>query len=115
MVSSVALAKEDYFIPVPSYGWQAIPKPVCFMFYTYLIESINRPGKRYIGHTTDLKQRIADHNADRCDHTTKFAPWKLKIYVAFETLEQAQGFECYLKSGSGHAFAGRHFWPTKSA
>ena len=37
-------------------------------------------------------------------------PWKLKLYIAFETLPQAQHFEKYLKSGSGHAFANRHFW-----
>ena len=79
------------------------------MFYTYLIESIDYPGNRYIGHTSDLKQRLAEHNAGRCPHTAKFLPWKLKIYIAFETLEQAQHFERYLKSGSGHAFADRHF------
>ena len=80
------------------------------MFYAYIIESINHPGKRYIGHTSNLKQRMADHDAGRCDHTAKFAPWKLKIYIAFETLERAQHFESYLKSGSGHAFANSHFW-----
>jgi len=82
------------------------------MFYTYIIESISRPENRYIGHPSDLKHRVAEHNAGRCDHTAKFVPWKLKIYVAFETFEQAQHFERYLKSGSGHAFADRHFWPS---
>ncbi|MGH7992838.1 MAG: hypothetical protein ACREDQ_04940 [Limisphaerales bacterium] len=52
---------------------------------------------------------MAEHNAGRCVCTARFAPWKLKIYVAFEALEQAQRFERYLKSGSGHAFASRHF------
>jgi len=85
------------------------------MFYTYIIESISRPENRYIGHTSDLKQRVAEHNTGRCVHTARFAPWKLKIYVAFETLEQAQHFERYLKSGSGHAFASRHFWPSSLA
>ena len=41
--------------------------------------------------------------------TAKHRPWKLKLYVAFETLELARSFERYLKSGSGHAFAKRHF------
>ena len=81
------------------------------MFYTYLIESLSLAGKRYVGHTANLKQRVTDHNAGRCPHTSKFRPWKLKVYVAFETLEQAKKFETYLKSGSGHAFAVRHFWP----
>ena len=81
------------------------------MFYTYIIKSLSYPEKRYIGHTSDLQQRLFEHNTGRCIHTAKFTPWKLKIYVAFETLEQAQRFERYLKSGSGHAFAGRHFCP----
>ena len=80
------------------------------MFYTCIIESVSHPGNRYIGHTTNLKQRLADHDAGRSDRSAKFAPWKLKIYIAFETLEQAQPFESYLKGGSGHAFANSHFW-----
>jgi hypothetical protein len=44
----------------------------------------------------------------------KVCALEAKIYVGFETLEQAQQFEIYLKSGSGHAFTSRHFWPTKS-
>jgi hypothetical protein len=42
--------------------------------------------------------------------SAKFVPWKIKLYVAFETIEQAQHFEKYLKSGSGHVFAKRHLW-----
>jgi predicted GIY-YIG superfamily endonuclease len=80
------------------------------MFYTYILESINNPEKRYIGHTSDLKKRLSEHNTGKCVHTSKYRPWKLKLYIAFEKLELAQNFERYLKSGSGHAFANRHFW-----
>ncbi len=79
------------------------------MFYTHVIQSLSHRDQRYIGHTADLRQRVADHNAGKCPHTSKFMPWKLKLYVAFESLEQVQHFEKYLKSGSGHAFAKRHF------
>jgi predicted GIY-YIG superfamily endonuclease len=79
------------------------------MFYTYIIESISQPHQRYTGHTSDLKARLSEHNAGKCLHTSKFIPWKIKFYAAFETLELAQRFESYLKSGSGHAFANRHF------
>lgn len=82
---------------------------ICTMFYTYIIESLDSQRKRYIGHTSDLKQRIADHNAGRRSYTAKCAPWKLKSYIAFEALDQARRFERYLKSGSGHSFARRHF------
>ena len=36
-------------------------------------------------------------------------PWKLVFYAAFESLELAQDFEQYLKTGSGHAFTKKHF------
>ena len=93
--------------PVPCYGWQAIS--FNFMFYAYILESIEKPGEYYRGHTDDLKRRVAEHNAGKCPHTSKFKPWKVKFYAAFESLEQAQEFERYLKSGSGHAVAKRHF------
>ena len=80
------------------------------MFYTYILESLQTPGKRYVGHTSDLKSRLAAHNAGECLATRNHRPWKVKIFIAFESLEQATHFEAYLKSGSGRAFANRHFW-----
>jgi len=52
---------------------------------------------------------LAEHNAGNCFHTSKYAPWKIKFYAAFGSLDLAQHFEQYLKSGSGHAFSKRHF------
>jgi len=109
MVSSVALAEEDFAamsseLRMAGQCWQ-----INMMFYTYIIESLNSSGKKYIGHTSNLKQRVLEHNTGKCVYTARYAPWKLKTYIAFETIERAQRFELYLKSGSGHAFASRHF------
>ena len=79
------------------------------MFYTYILRSINHPDQRYIGSTADLRKRIAAHNDGRVPHTANYRPWKIETYIAFETEERARAFEIYLKSGSGHAFAKRHF------
>ena len=79
------------------------------MFYTYILRSIDHPNQRYIGCTADLKARLAKHSAGEVPHTTKFKPWKIEAYFAFETKEKAVAFEAYLKTGSGHAFAKRHF------
>jgi predicted GIY-YIG superfamily endonuclease len=79
------------------------------MFYAYILESIVKPGEYYRGHTDDLKRRVAEHNSGKCLHAAKFRPWKVKFYAAFETSEPTQGFERYLKSGSGHAFAKARF------
>ena len=79
------------------------------MHYTYILESIDHAGTRYIGHTSNLRRRFANHNTGETRSTARHRPWKLKLYVAFETRELAHRFERYLKSGSGHAFAKRHF------
>jgi predicted GIY-YIG superfamily endonuclease len=54
--------------------------------------------------------RLEQHNAGDSPHTAKFRPWKLIAYIAVSTESQAVAFEKYLKQGSGHAFAQRHFW-----
>lgn len=53
--------------------------------------------------TSDLKSRLAKHNAREVLHTSKYAPWSLKTHLAFSDEEQAFGFGKYLKSGSGRA------------
>ena len=80
------------------------------MHYAYNIESLSDPGRLYRGSTRDVEKRLVDHNAGKSKHTSKYGPWKLKMHIALETKELAQRFERYLKSGSGHAFANRHFW-----
>ena len=78
--------------------------------YVYLLRSRSHPEQRYVGLTSDLKKRIADHNASRSPHTSKFAPWEVVAAVHFADPQRAESFERYLKQGSGHAFAKRHLW-----
>ena len=80
------------------------------MHYVYLLQSESHPRQRYVGLTTDLRARLAVHNAGGSSHTSKFTPWRLVTYVAFTDEGQAQAFERYLKSGSGHAFASKRLW-----
>jgi predicted GIY-YIG superfamily endonuclease len=80
------------------------------MFYVYLLESKTVDGKRYVGVTSNLKQRLADHNAGRSKHTARYLPWQLITYIAFSDYQKAELFERYLKSGSGHAFAQKRLW-----
>ena len=77
------------------------------MHYVYLIKSISHPDQRYIGITSDLKDRLKAHNEGRSPHTSKYKPWKLVTYLAFTGKSKAAEFEQYLKSGSGHAFANK--------
>ena len=80
------------------------------MFHVYLLRSDAFPEQRYIGFTTDLKQRFEGHNSGASKHTAKFRPWQLVAYFAFADQRRAKEFEVYLKSGSGFAFANRRFW-----
>jgi predicted GIY-YIG superfamily endonuclease len=79
------------------------------MYYVYLLESLHTPDQRYVGHTDDLKRRISEHNKGGSPHTAKYRPWNLVSYHAFPAEKRAVEFEHYLKSGSGRAFAKRHF------
>ncbi len=80
------------------------------MKYVYLLESLKVAGKKYVGITSDLSQRLKEHNSGKSPHTNRFKPWKIVVAIRFDDDRKADMFEQYLKSGSGHAFANRHFW-----
>ena len=75
------------------------------MWYVYILRSASVQEQSYIGATANLKQRLADHNAGKSTHTSKFVPWELIWYSAFPNKYRALEFEKYLKSHSGRAFA----------
>ena len=81
------------------------------MKYVYLLQSISHPEQRYVGLTSDLRKRLAAHNAGKSPHTAKYRPWKIVTYLAFTDDVKAASFEKYLKTGSGRAFANKRFWP----
>jgi predicted GIY-YIG superfamily endonuclease len=80
------------------------------MHYVYMLQSDGTAGQRYVGVTSDLRQRLRDHNSGKSAHTSKYRPWRLVTYVAFSERAKAEQFERYLKSGSGHAFARKRLW-----
>ena len=80
------------------------------MFYVYLIRSIKNPQKKYVGFTTDLRERLTKHNEGGSKYTSDYRPWKLVTCVRFSNKKQALDFEKYLKSHSGRAFAEKRFW-----
>ena len=54
------------------------------MKYVYILQSEEDEARFYIGATLNLKRRIDEHNAGHSIHTSKFRPWRLKTYIAFE-------------------------------
>lgn len=80
------------------------------MKYVYLMQSLSNPEQRYTGLTKDVEKRLVAHNAGQSIHTAKYRPWRLVLTLAFAEDSNAIAFEMYLKSGSGRAFASKHFW-----
>ena len=79
------------------------------MYYVYILQSVNHPERHYTGFTENIENRLLKHNDGEVPHTTKYKPWKLIVYTAFEAKGKAIAFEKYLKSHSGRAFASKHF------
>ena len=77
--------------------------------FVYVLQSVREPGRHYIGLTSDLPERLAWHNAGAFGPTASFRPWIVLAAIEFSTQSAAARFERYLKSGSGRAFAKRHF------
>jgi len=78
------------------------------MYYVYILESLKN-GSKYIGYSTDLKERLKQHNKGQSNHTAHRGPYKIYWYCAFSEKEKALNFEKYLKSSSGFAFTSKHF------
>jgi len=62
-----------------------------------------------VGLTSDIAERLEWHNAGLNEHTARDRPWQVIVSLQFKTAEAAGQFERYLKTGSGRAFATRHF------
>ena len=79
------------------------------MNYVYILQSLYDPHQYYTGLCADVRKRFAAHNAGQSPHTSKHKPWKLICFHYFDDPTLAAAFERYLKSGSGRAFALKHF------
>ena len=77
--------------------------------FVYVLKNGDATPHFYSGLTSDPVRRLDDHNDGRCPHTGRYRPWQLHVVIEFPDEQRAIRFERYLKSGSGRAFAKRHF------
>lgn len=77
--------------------------------FVYVLQSLASPDRYYVGLTGDVNVRLAAHNAGRSRHTSTLRPWRVIVAIEFTSQPSAIAFERYLKTGSGRAFAKRHF------
>ena len=73
-------------------------------FYTYALFS-EMFNKIYIGFTSNIEQRIIDHNyRSKKGFTVKYRPWKLIHLEEFDSKKSAMKREKQLKSAKGREF-----------
>jgi len=66
-------------------------------FYVYIIVS-EQDGRYYYGQSSDLRERINQHNAGYSGYTSKYLPWKLVAFKDFTTRSEAMQMELKLKN-----------------
>lgn len=70
------------------------------MFYVYILKSA-KDSLLYIGYTSDLKKRIAEHNDGKNRSTKARTPFRLVYYEAYASSSDAKYRERQLKRFSG--------------
>ena len=66
------------------------------MFYTYILQ-FEKSGRYYIGHTSDLEERLSYHNNGRVKATWNKGPWEIVYIEKYETKNQANQREFEIK------------------
>ena len=77
--------------------------PLEIMQFVYVPLSL-KDKRFYIGHTSDLRKRIFQHNRGKSLSTNYRKPFKLIYYETRLSREDARAREKYLKSGMGHRY-----------
>lgn len=79
--------------------------------FVYILRSQSDPSRHYVGLTSNVENRLEWHNAGPSGQPVQHRPWSIVVSLEFADEQTALRFERYLKSGSGRAFAKRHFAP----
>jgi len=66
------------------------------MYCVYILQSLKNKSL-YIGCTSDLKNRVSEHNKGKSYHTKKYMPWKLIYYEGYCSKADAYSREKSLK------------------
>ena len=77
--------------------------------FVYVLKNGEAPARHYTGVTSDVANRLASTTQATVPHTARHRPWSIDVVIEFADERRAVAFERYLKSGSGVAFAHRHF------
>lgn len=81
----------------PEEGPPPAETPLLKMYYLYVIQSISHRGWHYIGTTSDITKRIAEHNRGKTRSTKYYAPFELVHKEEYNDKRQARKREIFLK------------------
>ncbi len=70
------------------------------MYFVYVLRSLTT-GRHYVGFTSDLVQRLGQHNQGITKSTKNRGPWELVHQEFLATRGEAMKRERFLKSGQG--------------
>jgi putative endonuclease len=72
------------------------------LYFVYILYSSTKK-KYYIGYTTNIEQRLIQHNSKHKGFTNTASDWVLKYKEIFETKQAAIGREKQMKSWKSRA------------
>ena len=70
------------------------------MYFVYILRS-DKDGDLYTGYTTNIRQRIADHNRGHVPSTARRVPLHLIFFECYANKDDALRRETYLKTSAG--------------
>lgn len=70
------------------------------MYYVYIISSLKQ-NWIYTGYSTNLRNRIKDHQRGKSKATKPYLPFELIFYEAYKAQADAKRREAYLKTNQG--------------
>ncbi len=72
-------------------------------YFVYAIYSL-KARRIYVGLSSDVENRVIQHNSGKTQSTKSYIPWKLFYFEKHKSRVEARKREIYLKSGSGKEF-----------
>lgn len=84
-------------------GVNGIIKFMSKFYYVYVLQS-GKDHSLYVGHTTDLKRRLEEHNEGKVSSTSDKRPWKLIYWEGCLSRQDTMEREKYFKTTWGKRY-----------
>ncbi len=78
------------------------------MYYTYILFSATF-NRYYVGHCQDLNLRLERHNNKQVFSTKPYVPWLIVYSECYETRQEANAREIYIKGMKSRKYIERLF------